>query len=108
MTAAVGRRADRSPLGRSLVIVSLVLLVSPPALAQDSARGARIPDPPATVDPTDERANPPEASRAGARFSIDETTVDLGTLIQGASLEHIFRIRNLGTETLRIDGARVT
>jgi len=67
----------------------LVLAGSSPVLAQDDGFGP-----------------PPPPKASGPRIEFDQDNFDWGEVMHGETIEHVFKVRNTGTETLRITNVK--
>ena len=61
------------------------------ALAQDGANGVKK-----------------ENDAKGARIQFQESTYDFGTVAQGTAVKHVFKFKNAGTDTLRIEQVKTS
>jgi hypothetical protein len=69
----------------SLALVSLLALSCNFALAQDSTNGAK-----------------------GPKIQFKETSYDFGTAAQNTAVKHLFKFKNVGTDTLKITQVRTS
>ena len=69
----------------SLVLISVIALACNFALAQDSTKVT-----------------------TGPKIQFAETSYDFGTAAQNAAVKHIFKFKNVGTDTLRITQVRTS
>ncbi len=79
-------------------IAPMVLAVA----ASWAALAAQNPAPPASVTP----AAGSDQARPGPHAVYENPEVDLGNIVRGSTAEAIFRVKNAGTEPIRIASAR--
>ncbi len=74
------------------LVCALVLGVSfTGALAQEGANGDKK-----------------ESETKGAKMQFQESTYDFGTVAQGSAVKHVFKFKNVGTDTLRIEQVKTS
>jgi hypothetical protein len=73
------------------IFVSMFAVSFTFALAQDGANGVKK-----------------ETEAKGAKIQFQEASFDFGTVAQGSAVKHVFKFKNVGTDTLRIEQVKTS